>query len=233
MPFICGTPTIGTDEDLKRKIADLPEDQQRQYMADFPTPLWDSPAPEYVVDLTRVEEIQIARLGGHQVVVLRHPVYNASPIGTGEHKMPTDRVVFHGQHLAGAGPVTIWMDNKFLGFCDQPWLLAEVKPQGVPWLIQVTDMQSLGGPIELVVAAGSQNAEDAGDSSFTCYLDGEATGSSFSFIPLAKPSTSGMRVRIVRWLNGEQEEYGTFGEHEAYLLQTTHAPATQVSTSKQ
>lgn len=199
MPFICGTPAVEAAQRFEREAAGLPPAERDRLLAwPAPVPSWPSPEPEYVVDLTRIEEVRVARLGGRHVVVLRHSVIPGSTRDAWHHPPPTARLTYVGPHLSGAGPVTVWRDGRPLAFCDGPWLLAEVRPDEDPILITLWDHLPAGGPIELTVEQMSPGEPGADTPSWYGFLDAEATGAQIELSPASQEAGDGLRIEVTR-----------------------------------
>jgi len=108
--------------------------------------------PKYVVDLTRVEEVRTAWMGGQKITILRHPcVEPNSTTWPAEHPQPPSRLSVKGNSLCGCGPVSIWRGGEFLYFTDSPWTLLDVPGESWPWLLTLHDNLGAGGPIEIPV----------------------------------------------------------------------------------
>ncbi len=135
MPFICGGIVREAESASSRPV---------------PPPILTKPEPKYVVDLTKVEEVRTAWMGGRRITVLRHPYVEKDLAGySSERPQPPSRISVKGHSLCGCGPVSIWRGGEFLYFSDEPWMLLDVTGESGPWLLTCHDNPGAGGPIEI------------------------------------------------------------------------------------
>ena len=138
----------------------------------IPTPL--PTKPRYVVELTKVEEVRTAWMGGKRITVIRHPYVEKAMNGwSSEHPQPPSRLNVRGNYLSGCGPVSIWTGAKYLHFTDAPWVLLDVPGEAWPWLMTVHDNLGAGGPMEIGITTAPGDDASGG---LLLWLDRPGTG---------------------------------------------------------
>lgn len=237
LPYVCGAPIrdmLEAESHLKQSIAGLPKQEQDRLLAKFYKDIQDEPPPkpEYVVDRTKVEQVRVAWLGDTKIVVLTHPVTVLKDYSDHQrnHRLPPERLTFRGQYLSGAGPVTIWQDNKFLCFEDTPWMLARNGDYLV--VLNMYDNLGAGGPIEMYIALHGLAGDKASDikGSTHCWLDSAATGTPFRLALQQPDSTSLPEIRATAFAEGNERTCGiiSFGPNSSWAsiqASPTSAPA--------
>lgn len=155
-----------------------------------PSPVHEPPKPEYVIDLTRAESVQVVTLGRHRLTLIGHPCAPRSPdyaITPNKHRRPP-RVSVDGPMVFGVGPVTVWSGDRLMLANLHPetlWIVADCGATPGPFMFTIPDFLGIGGPIELAIYAPPREAGELTDRALGWeWLDLSATGSRFVIKPI-------------------------------------------------